>query len=105
MLSKEVIKEVLKGVYDPELGYDIVSLGLVYDIRVLDGGVVEVDATLTSPGCPLADSIIRDVTQKVAALEGVTNVNVNIVWDPPYSIKMMDPDLRAEVFPMYKEDA
>ncbi|MBI5135178.1 metal-sulfur cluster assembly factor [Candidatus Uhrbacteria bacterium] len=104
MLNKDSITEALKHVYDPELGYDIVSLGLVYDVRVLDGGAVEVDATLTSPGCPLADTIVRDVTQKVAGLEGVTNVNVNIVWDPPYSIKMMDPDLRAEVFPMYKED-
>ena len=104
MLTKEIVIEALKGVHDPELGYDIVSLGLVYDVRIPLEGVVEVDATLTSPGCPLADTIVRDVNQMVRSLEGVIDVTITIVWEPPYSIKMMDPDLRAELFPMYKEE-
>ncbi len=104
MLTKEIITEALKGVFDPELGYDIVSLGLVYDVRVKDGELVEVDATLTSPGCPLADTIVRDINQKVRSIEGVKDVVVTIVWEPPYSIKMMDPDLRSELFPMYKDE-
>ncbi len=104
MPTTEEVMEKLKEVHDPELGYDIVSLGLVYDVRVLEGGVVEVDATLTSPGCPLADTIVRDITGAVATMDGVTNPRVNIVWDPPYNINMMDPDLRAELFPNYNEE-
>ena len=96
--------ERLKTVYDPELGFDIISLGLIYDVRVLEGGIVEVDATLTSPGCPLADTIVRDINGAVAMMDGVADARVNIVWDPPYSIAMMDPDLRAELFPMYNEE-
>ncbi len=104
MLTKELITEALKGVHDPELGYDIVSLGLVYDVRIPSEGVVQVDATLTSPGCPLADTIVRDINQAVRSVEGVSDVTVTIVWDPPFSLKMVDPDLRAELFPMYIEE-
>ena len=104
MPTTEEVKERLKQVHDPELGYDIVSLGLVYDIRVLEEGIVEVDATLTSPGCPLADTIVRDITGAVSGMNGVTSAKVNIVWDPPFSIKMMDPDLRMELFPNYTEE-
>lgn len=104
MVTKELIIEALKGVHDPELGYDIVSLGLIYDVRIPTEGIVEVDATLTSPGCPLADTIVRDINQKVRSIEGVNDVVVAIVWEPPYSIKLMDPDLRSELFPMYKDE-
>lgn len=104
MPTKEHIMTTLRTVHDPELGYDIVRLGLIYDVRALDNGTVEIDATLTSPGCPLAESIVRDITGAIAPLEGVTNARVNIVWDPPYSIKRMDPELRAELFPNYSDD-
>ena len=103
MLNPEYVKENLKNVFDPELGYDIVSLGLIYAVRVLEDATVEVDATLTSPGCPLADTIIRDITNAVSTMEGVAKTRVNIVWEPQYSIRMMDPDLRAELFPNYQE--
>ena len=104
MPTTDQIMEKLKEVFDPELSYDIVSLGLVYDVRVLEGGIVEVDVTLTSPGCPLADTIVRDITSTVSTMDNVSRGQENIVWDPPYSIKMMDPDLRAELFPMYNEE-
>ncbi|HEX7128150.1 MAG TPA: metal-sulfur cluster assembly factor [Thermodesulfobacteriota bacterium] len=80
----------LRAVIDPEIGLDIVSLGLVYDVRV-DGGSVTVTMTLTAAGCPLGAAMRDGVTTVVGALPGVETVDVRIVWDPPWSPDMIDP--------------
>jgi probable FeS assembly SUF system protein SufT len=83
----------MKTCYDPEIPVNIVDLGLIYDCRVtpLDGGGnrVEVKMTLTSPGCPMAGSIAGEVKTKLEGVPGVTQVNVDIVWDPPWNQQMM----------------
>ena len=80
----------LRTVADPEIGLDIVSLGLVYDVRI-EGGAVTVTMTLTAPGCPLEHAMRAGVAAAVGALPGVERVDVRIVWDPPWSPAMIDP--------------
>jgi len=82
--------EALRDVYDPELYLDVVSLGLVYDIREEDGSVV-VEMTMTTPGCPASESLPEIARETVAdALGGLLAVDVRVVWDPPWSPAMMD---------------
>lgn len=78
------VLEVLGGVYDPELGVDIVNLGMVYAITVA-GSAVSLEMTLTTPGCPLHSTIEAHVTQALLGLRGVQEVDVQLVWDPPWT--------------------
>jgi metal-sulfur cluster biosynthetic enzyme len=82
---KENILGALETVNDPELGIDIVNLGLVYDIDMDENGKVTITMTLTSIGCPLAGSIVEDVKRALADLPEVKDVEVNIVWNPPWT--------------------
>ena len=79
--TPEAVREALANVIDPEVGIDIVSLGLVYGVEV-DGGVVTVTFTLTTPGCPLRTVMVQGVSATVYALPGVEHVNANLVWEP-----------------------
>lgn len=80
----------LEGVYDPELGVDIVSLGLVYDVRV-EGACVEIDMTLTTPGCPVSEQLPREAEEAVKHALPDTDVVVNVVWDPPWTPERLTP--------------
>ncbi|MGB3809441.1 MAG: metal-sulfur cluster assembly factor [Parvibaculum sp.] len=93
-LSDEALREALKDVFDPELGYNIVDLGLVYDIAVTDGAVV-VTMTLTTPGCPASEMIQGGVYQRIWAIDGVTDVDVHLVWEPRWSAEAMSPAAKA----------
>ena len=84
MITQEMIKEKLRECYDPEIPINIVDLGLVYDIQI-QAGAVRVQMTLTAPGCPMAGFFVEDVKKKLREIEGVTNTNVELVWDPPWS--------------------
>ena len=88
---KDRIVEVLKTVYDPEIPVDIYELGLIYEIDVDDAGMTKVVMTLTSPGCPVAGTLPGEVEQKIRGVDGVTDVKLDLVWDPPWS-----PDLMSE---------
>ncbi|TDQ42103.1 metal-sulfur cluster assembly factor [Aureibacillus halotolerans] len=81
---KEYIMGALENVIDPELGIDIVNLGLIYDVDLEDDGHLIVTMTLTAMGCPLAGVIESEVKNAVAALPEVESVDVNIVWSPPW---------------------
>ncbi len=93
---EQKIREALKKVIDPELGIDIVSLGLIYDVR-FEGGDAEIDLTLTSPGCPLAPVIDRDVKEAVSEVKEVKNLHVELVWDPPWSKELISEEVKAEL--------
>jgi len=82
---RDDIAEALEEVIDPELGIDIVNLGLVYGVDVDENGDVMVTMTLTAMGCPLAGTIEHEVRSALAPIEGVNSVEVNIVWSPPWS--------------------
>jgi metal-sulfur cluster biosynthetic enzyme len=85
---------MLRRVKDPDLQLNIVDLGLVYGVRV-DGSIVSVDMTLTSPGCPSGPEIIGDIDAAVRTLPGVEDVKVNLVWAPFWSPDKMEPRVRA----------
>ena len=85
---------VLRRVKDPELYLNIVDLGLVYDVRVADR-IVEVDMSLTSPGCPSGPEIMGDVERQLRELPGVRDVEVNLVWSPFWSPERIEPRVRA----------
>jgi FeS assembly SUF system protein len=91
---KEKIIESLKGVYDPEIGLDIVNLGLIYDINISEEGEVNIKMTLTTPGCPLAGSVEEAVRTVVSAIDEVKDVNVELVWDPPWNPSMMSEEAK-----------
>ncbi len=93
--SPDTVKKALRGVRDPELNLNIMDLGLVYDVDVADGGEVKVTMTLTSPGCPAGPEITQDVNDTVSDLEGVTDVSVEIVWEPYWTPERIDPRVRA----------
>ena len=80
----------LGNVWDPELGLDIVSLGLVYDVRV-DGDVIDIDMTLTTPGCPVSEQLPNEAAAAVGAALPGTDVRLNVVWDPPWTPDMLSP--------------
>lgn len=95
MLTADLVRKALKGVKDPELGLNIVDIGLIYDVKVSDAGEVHITMSLTSPGCPSGPEIIGDVKQVVADLEGVNGVEVELVWEPYWTPDRMDPRVRA----------
>jgi metal-sulfur cluster biosynthetic enzyme len=86
---KESIMGALELVIDPELGIDIVNLGLIYDLRMDDEGNLTVDMTLTAMGCPLAGTIVDQVKRALADIPEVKDTEVNIVWNPPWNKDMM----------------
>lgn len=95
--TKDDVLEALKAVYDPEIGVNIVDLGLVYDADISESNAVEVTMTLTSMGCPLGPVIVSEVQNALAPLEGVGEVGVRIVWSPPWSPDMMSEEARDEL--------
>jgi len=92
---EQQVWEQLKTCYDPEIPVNIVDLGLVYDMRIspeAGGSRVDVKMTLTAPGCGMGVSIAADAREKVRALAGVTEANVDLVWDPPWNPHMISPE-------------
>ncbi len=96
IVGTDIIRESLKEVIDPELGVNIVDLGLIYEIETADDNNVQIKMTLTFPGCPAGPYIIAQVHQAVEDLEGVADVDVEIVWDPAWSPEMMSEEIRME---------
>ena len=91
------VVEVLKTIYDPEIPVDVYELGLIYEVRINDDNFVEIDMTLTSPDCPVAESMPLEVEGKTADIEGVTGAKVNIVFDPPWDKDMMSEEAKLEL--------
>ena len=95
-LQKEIVA-ALKTVEDPEIPVDIYELGLIYEVKLGDDGGVEIDMTLTSPHCPVAESLPVEVEEKVNAVDGVESVKVNIVWEPIWDKDMMSEEAKLEL--------
>jgi metal-sulfur cluster biosynthetic enzyme len=93
MPSKDEVIEALREVEDPELGMDIVELGLFYDAEI-DGSTVKVTHTLTSMGCPVGPMIMEDIDRVVRQIPGVEDVDVELTWDPPWSPERMSDDAK-----------
>ena len=91
---KDKIIEALKTVYDPEIPVDIWELGLIYDIRIHEDNTVNVLMTLTSPNCPVAESLPLEVEDKVKSVEGVVDCVLELTFDPPFTTDMMSEEAK-----------
>ena len=95
-LGEEVIK-VLKTIYDPEIPVDIYELGLIYDVQISDEGEAKVLMTLTTPNCPVAESLPMEVKEKVGEVEGITKSKVEITFEPEWEKDMMSEEAKFEL--------
>jgi len=91
------IMNALKEIYDPEIPVNIYDLGLIYEIDVDDYDNVDIKMTLTAPNCPVADSLPIEVKERVKEIEGVNNVNLELVFDPPWGPAMMSEEAKLEL--------
>jgi len=96
MVTEEVVTEALREVYDPELHYNIVDLGLVYDVDIKDGDV-HVLMTLTTPACPIGPMIAEQVQELLGIMPGITDVDVEFTFDPPWGPDMMTEDAKHDL--------
>ncbi len=94
---EERIMAMLRTVYDPEIPVNIYDLGLIYKIDLQDDGTLNIDMTLTAPSCPAADFIMEDVRMKMNSVEGVTAVNINLVFEPEWTKEMMSEEAKLEL--------
>ncbi|MDR1161070.1 MAG: DUF59 domain-containing protein [Tannerellaceae bacterium] len=95
--TEEAIAAILKTVYDPEIPVNIYDLGLIYKVEVDNEKNVRIDMTLTAPNCPAADFILEDVQMKVESVEGVNQVEINLVFDPMWDKDMMSEEAKLEL--------
>jgi metal-sulfur cluster biosynthetic enzyme len=95
-ITEEAVLNALRTVYDPEIPVNVVDLGLIYQVTIIDDWV-GVKMTLTSPGCGLADQIANEVRTKILDVPGVVNGDVRIIWQPPWNPNMMHPDARKKL--------
>jgi FeS assembly SUF system protein len=96
MLENKVV-DMLKTIYDPEIPVDIFELGLIYEVQIDGDKNVAIDMTLTSPNCPVAESLPKEVEDKVSAIDGINKATVKIVFDPPWDKDMMSEEAKLEL--------
>jgi len=95
-LKNKVIDEI-KKIYDPEIPVNIYELGLIYKVEVDENSKVDIDMTLTSPNCPVAESLPNEVKENIMKVEGVSDVNLNLVWEPPWDKDKMSEAAKLEL--------
>ena len=95
-IKNKVIEEI-KKIYDPEIPVNIYELGLIYKIEVYDKNKVNIDMTLTSPNCPVAESLPKEVKDNIMKIEGVSAVTLNLVWEPPWDKDKMSEAAKLEL--------
>lgn len=95
-IGEKVVEKICQ-IYDPEIPVNIYELGLIYDVQVSDECDVEIEMTLTSPNCPVAETLPVEVEEKVKVVEEVRNVKVNITFDPPWDKDMMSEEAKLEL--------
>ncbi len=96
-VDQETVVEKLKTIFDPEIPVNIYDLGLIYKINIDDENVVEIEMTLTAPNCPVAPTLVSNVTEEVKNIDGVKDVFVNLTFDPPWDQEMMSEEAKLEL--------
>ena len=97
MELKDQIIDEIKKIYDPEIPVNIYELGLIYDIKVENKNTAKVKMTLTSPNCPVAESLPKEVKDSIMQVEGIEKVDLDLVWDPPWDKTMMSESAKLEL--------
>tara|TARA_E500000331_G_scaffold193138_1_gene185558 strand:+ start:629 stop:928 length:300 start_codon:yes stop_codon:yes gene_type:complete len=95
-LKEKIIKEI-KKIYDPEIPVNIYELGLIYDVKVEENSSVKVKMTLTTPNCPVAESLPKEVKDSIMEIKEVKNVDLELVWEPPWDKSMMSEAAKLEL--------
>lgn len=95
--KEEEVLRMLKTVFDPEIPVNIYDLGLIYKIEIQEDGRCLIDMTLTAPSCPAADFLVEDIQQKVRSVEGINDVQVNLVFEPEWNKDMMSEEAKLEL--------
>tara|TARA_B100001123_G_C14431667_1_gene678963 strand:- start:212 stop:511 length:300 start_codon:yes stop_codon:yes gene_type:complete len=95
-LKDQIISEI-KKIYDPEIPVNIYELGLIYDIKIENKNTAKVKMTLTSPNCPVAESLPKEVKDSIMQVEGIDKVDLDLVWDPPWDQSMMSEAAKLEL--------
>jgi FeS assembly SUF system protein len=97
MILKDKVIEEIKKIYDPEIPVNIYELGLIYDINIDNQNNVKINMTLTSPNCPVAESLPNEVKNSVKEIKDVKNVDLSLVWEPPWNKSMMSESAKLEL--------
>ncbi|MCD8172719.1 MAG: iron-sulfur cluster assembly protein [Alistipes sp.] len=95
-IEKDIVN-VLKNIYDPEIPVNIYDLGLIYEVDLQPGGQTDITMTLTTPTCPVAEQLVEDIRQQVGKVKGVSSVNVDLVFDPPWDRSMISEEALLEL--------
>ena len=95
-LKEQIINEI-KKIYDPEIPVNIYELGLIYKVEINDKNLVNIDMTLTSPNCPVAESLPKEVKDNILKVKGVSDVKLNLVWEPPWDKSKMSEAAKLEL--------
>lgn len=95
-LKKEVI-EMLKTIFDPEIPVNIYELGMIYDVEITESNNAIIKMTLTSPACPVAESLPGEVRERIKGIDGINEVFVDLVWDPPWNMDMMSEEAKLQL--------
>ncbi len=96
MPDETTVYDTLKHIHDPEVGINIVDMGLIYSLEI-DGNNIEVTMSLTSPGCPVGPQILGQIDSALKGLDGIENVDIRVVWSPPWSPDMLSEDARDQL--------
>jgi metal-sulfur cluster biosynthetic enzyme len=96
-VTTEQVYSALRKCMDPEIPVNVVDLGLIYGVQVNPDNNVDIKMTMTTRGCPLHDTLLNDVKRNVGKINGIGNINVEIVWDPPWNIEKMEPTIREKM--------
>lgn len=97
-IGEQVVIEALKKCMDPEVPLSVVDLGLIYGVDINDNNDVNIRMTMTTRGCPLHETLVGDVKRYLGKVDGIGNINVEIVWDPPWSSDRMSPDAKEKIY-------
>jgi metal-sulfur cluster biosynthetic enzyme len=96
-VTEDKVYSALRKCMDPEIPVNVVDLGLIYGVKVAQGKDVDIKMTMTTRGCPLHDTLVSDVKRYVGKVPGIGSINVEIVWDPPWSLEKMNPGVRDQL--------
>jgi len=97
-VTEDIVINALKQCMDPEVPLSVVDLGLIYGVSISDKNDVNIKMTMTTPGCPLHDTLVKDVKKYLGMVNGIGNINVEIVWDPPWSPERMSPEAKEKIY-------
>jgi len=96
-VTESQVYDALKKCMDPEIPVNVVDLGLIYGVKVASGKDVDIKMTMTTRGCPLHDTLVSDVKRYVGKINGIGSINVEIVWEPPWTLEKMNPEVRDKL--------